>query len=258
MESIKVGLLGLGVVGGGTWKVLARNAREIARRAGRNIEVTRVAVRDVAKARKLLGPDVAVGADPFEVVRDPSIDIVIELIGGYGIAKALVLEAIAAGKHVVTANKALLAVHGTGPDNVFVVGTQGTVLHFDGATWTRESLDFNLPRPLRGVWAFADGGALAVGRGLDLYRRRATGVWASQNTTFGPMDFNDVAQLGDRALAVGDYAPLAGLTGAARQAKVDQLCTAEAERTLRGVREDIQRKLDQKLAREQLQPGRAE
>ncbi len=108
----------------------------------------------------------------------------------------------------------LLAVHGTGPDNVFVVGTQGTVLHFDGATWTRESLDFNLPRPLRGVWAFADGGALAVGRGLDLYRRRATGVWASQNTTFGPMDFNDVAQLGDRALAVGDYAPLAGLTGA--------------------------------------------
>ena len=113
MESIKVGLLGLGVVGGGTWKVLARNAREIARRAGRNIEVTRVAVRDVSKARKLLGPDVAVGADPFEVVRDPSIDIVVELIGGDTLARELVLEAIAQGKHVVTANKALLAKHGS-------------------------------------------------------------------------------------------------------------------------------------------------
>ena len=82
MDSIKVGLLGLGVVGGGTYKVLARNAQEIARRAGRKIEVTRVAVRDVAKARKLLGSALAVGVDPFEVVRDPSIDIVVELIGG--------------------------------------------------------------------------------------------------------------------------------------------------------------------------------
>jgi len=105
MESIKVGLLGLGVVGGGTWKVLARNAREIARRAGRHIEVSRVAVRDVAKARKLLGPDVAVGADPFEVVRDPSINIVVELIGGDTLARELVLEAIAQGKHVVTATR---------------------------------------------------------------------------------------------------------------------------------------------------------
>ncbi|MCF8170888.1 MAG: homoserine dehydrogenase, partial [Candidatus Methylopumilus sp.] len=113
MDSIKVGLLGLGVVGGGTYKVLARNAQEIARRAGRKIEVTRVAVRDVAKARKLLGADILVGTDPHAVVRDPSIDIVVELIGGDTLALELVLEAIAQGKHVVTANKALLAKHGT-------------------------------------------------------------------------------------------------------------------------------------------------
>ena len=101
MESIKVGLLGLGVVGGGTWKVLARNAGEISRRAGRSIEVTRVAVRDIAKARTLLGQAVELGTDPFEVVRDPSIDIVVELIGGDTLARELVLEAIAQGKHVV-------------------------------------------------------------------------------------------------------------------------------------------------------------
>ena len=71
MDSIKVGLLGLGVVGGGTYKVLARNAQEIARRAGRKIEVTQVAVRDVAKARNLLGADILVGTDPHAVVRDP-------------------------------------------------------------------------------------------------------------------------------------------------------------------------------------------
>ena len=131
MESIKVGLLGLGVVGGGTWKVLARNAREIARRAGRNIEVTRVAVRDVAKARKLLGPDVAVGADPFEVVRDPSIDIVVELIGGDTLARELVLEAIAQGKHVVTANKALLAKHGS---EIFAAASaRGVMVAFEAA-----------------------------------------------------------------------------------------------------------------------------
>ena len=131
MESIKVGLLGLGVVGGGTWKVLARNAREIARRAGRNIEVTRVAVRDVAKARKLLGPDVAVGADPFEVVRDPAIDIVVELIGGDTVARELVLEAIAQGKHVVTANKALLAKHGS---EIFAAASaRGVMVAFEAA-----------------------------------------------------------------------------------------------------------------------------
>ncbi len=131
MESIKVGLLGLGVVGGGTWKVLARNAREIARRAGRHIEVSRVAVRDVAKARKLLGPDVAVGADPFEVVRDPSINIVVELIGGDMLARELVLEAIAQGKHVVTANKALLAKHG---NEIFAAASaRGVMVAFEAA-----------------------------------------------------------------------------------------------------------------------------
>ena len=131
MESIKVGLLGLGVVGGGTWKVLARNAKEIERSAGRRIEVTRVAVRDVAKARKLLGPDVAVGADPHEVVRDPSIDIVVELIGGDTLARQLVLEAISQGKHVVTANKALLAKHGS---EIFAAASaRGVMVAFEAA-----------------------------------------------------------------------------------------------------------------------------
>ena len=131
MDSIKVGLLGLGVVGGGTWKVLARNAQEIARRAGRKIEVTRVAVRDVEKARKLLGAGVLVGADPFAVVRDPSLDIVVELIGGDTLARELVLEAIAQGKHVVTANKALLAKYGT---EIFAAASaKGVMVAFEAA-----------------------------------------------------------------------------------------------------------------------------
>ncbi|MEI8400177.1 MAG: homoserine dehydrogenase [Alcaligenaceae bacterium] len=131
MDSIKVGLLGLGVVGGGTYKVLARNAQEIARRAGRKIEVTRVAVRDVAKARKLLGADLLVGTDPYAVVRDPSIDIVVELIGGDTLALELVLEAIAQGKHVVTANKALLAKHGT---EIFAAASaRGVMVAFEAA-----------------------------------------------------------------------------------------------------------------------------
>jgi homoserine dehydrogenase len=131
MESIKVGLLGLGVVGGGTWKVLARNAGEISRRAGRSIEVTRVAVRDIAKARNLLGTSVNVSADPFSVVRDPSIDIVVELIGGDTLARELVLEAIAQGKHVVTANKALLAKHGT---EIFAAASaKGVMVAFEAA-----------------------------------------------------------------------------------------------------------------------------
>jgi len=131
MESIKVGLLGLGVVGGGTWKVLARNAGEISRRAGRNIEVTHVAVRDLAKARTLLGDAVELGTDPFAVVRDPSIDIVVELIGGDTLARELVLEAIAHGKHVVTANKALLAKYGT---EIFAAASaKGVMVAFEAA-----------------------------------------------------------------------------------------------------------------------------
>ena len=131
MDSIKVGLLGLGVVGGGTWKVLRRNALEIARRAGQTIEVTRIAVRDIAKARALVGTAIKVDADPYGLVRDPSIDIVVELMGGDTLARELVLEAIAQGKHVVTANKALLAKHGT---EIFAAASaKGVVVAFEAA-----------------------------------------------------------------------------------------------------------------------------
>lgn len=113
MKPIQVGLLGMGTVGSGTFNVLQRNQEEIKRRAGRGIEISMVADLDIAKAQALCAPHVKVVSDARQVIADPDIDIVVELIGGYGIAKALVLEAIAAGKHVVTANKALLAVHGT-------------------------------------------------------------------------------------------------------------------------------------------------
>jgi len=113
LSPIRVGLLGIGTVGSGTFNVLMRNQEEIRRRVGRGIEITMVADLDVARARALVGDGVRVVDDARQVVASPDIDIVIELIGGYGIAKALVLEAIESGKHVVTANKALLAVHGT-------------------------------------------------------------------------------------------------------------------------------------------------
>jgi homoserine dehydrogenase len=113
MKPIQVGLLGIGTVGGGTFNVLKRNQEEIKRRAGRGIAITMVADLDTARAQQIVGPDVQVVADARAVIANPDIEIVIELIGGYGIAKTLVMEAIAAGKHVVTANKALLAVHGT-------------------------------------------------------------------------------------------------------------------------------------------------
>ena len=113
MKAIQVGLLGIGTVGGGTFNVLQRNQEEIKRRAGRGIEIGMVADLDTERARGLVGPGVTVVGDAREVIANPDIEIVIELIGGYGIAKTLVMEAIAAGKHVVTANKALLAVHGT-------------------------------------------------------------------------------------------------------------------------------------------------
>ena len=113
MQAMRVGLLGIGTVGGGTYNVLTRNAEEITRRAGRPIEITVVADKDVARAQELTGGKVKVIDDAFAVVTDPNVDIVIELIGGYGVAKELVLKAIENGKHVITANKALLAVHGT-------------------------------------------------------------------------------------------------------------------------------------------------
>src|SRR5690554_3259056 len=112
MSPIKVGLLGLGVVGGGTWKVLNQNADEITRRAGRGIEVVAVAVRDVEKARSLVGDQVQITTDGMDIVRNPDIDVVVELVGGETLAKDWVMEAIAQGKHVVTANKAFLANHG--------------------------------------------------------------------------------------------------------------------------------------------------
>ncbi|MCX7891930.1 MAG: homoserine dehydrogenase [Burkholderiales bacterium] len=112
MRPINVGLLGIGTVGGGTWTVLNRNREEIQRRAGREIRIAMVADQDVAKAERITGGAATVVADAREVVGHPDIDIVVELIGGYGIAKELVLAAIASGKHVVTANKALLALHG--------------------------------------------------------------------------------------------------------------------------------------------------
>ena len=131
IKPIQVGLLGIGTVGSGTFKVLQRNQAEIRRRAGRGIEITMVADLDVARARAIVGPDIAVVDDARRVIANPDIDIVIELIGGYGIAKALVLEAIAAGKHVVTANKALLAVHGT---EIFeAASAKGVVVAFEAA-----------------------------------------------------------------------------------------------------------------------------
>lgn len=113
MEPIKVGLLGFGTVGSGTFTVLRRNQEEIKRRAGRGIEISRIAVRMPAKAEAATAQGIAVTDDFNAVVDDPSIAIVCEMIGGTGFARELVLRAIANGKHVVTANKALLAVHGT-------------------------------------------------------------------------------------------------------------------------------------------------
>lgn len=110
MKSVKVGICGLGTVGGGTFNVLKRNAEEIARRAGCTIEVAQIAARDTNPKCDTTGTPIT--ADVFELVTNPEIDVVVELIGGYTIAKELVLKAIERGKHVVTANKALIAVHG--------------------------------------------------------------------------------------------------------------------------------------------------
>jgi homoserine dehydrogenase len=112
IKPINVGLLGIGTVGGGTFTVLQRNEEEITRRAGRPIRITMVADKNVELAKKVTGGACRVTDDAFAVVADPEVDIVIELIGGYGVAKELVMKAIANGKHVVTANKALLATHG--------------------------------------------------------------------------------------------------------------------------------------------------
>ncbi|MBW9333381.1 MULTISPECIES: homoserine dehydrogenase [Herbaspirillum] len=131
MKSIKVGLLGIGTVGSGTFNVLQRNQQEIARRAGRGIEITMVAARNTARATELTQGQVKVVNDGNLVVNDPEIDIVVELIGGDDIARDLVLKAIANGKHVVTANKALIAKHG---NEIFKAAQEkGVMVAFEAA-----------------------------------------------------------------------------------------------------------------------------
>ena len=131
LTPIKVGLLGIGTVGSGVFNVLQRNQEEILRRAGRGIDIAMVADLDTARAQAVVGPNVQVVNDARAVIANPEIDIVIELIGGYGIAKQLVLEAIEAGKHVVTANKALIAVHGT---EIFAAAhRKGVMVAFEAA-----------------------------------------------------------------------------------------------------------------------------
>ncbi|MDD4881443.1 MAG: homoserine dehydrogenase [Gallionellaceae bacterium] len=131
MKPINVGLLGIGTVGGGTWTVLNRNEEEITRRAGRPIRISHVADRNLEHARTLTGGKAKVTDDAYAVVNDPEVDIVVELIGGYTVAKDLVLKAIENGKHVVTANKALLAVHG---NEIFAAAQQkGVMVAFEAA-----------------------------------------------------------------------------------------------------------------------------
>lgn len=131
MKPMKVGLLGLGIVGGGTLTVLRRNAAEITRRAGREILVTMAAVRDLEKALKYAADDMQLTDNPFAIIDNPDIDIVVEMMGGVTLAKDLILMAIARGKHVVTANKALIANHGT---EIFAAAQQhGVMVAFEAA-----------------------------------------------------------------------------------------------------------------------------
>jgi len=131
MKPINIGLLGIGTVGGGTFAVLRRNQEEITRRAGRAITLKVVADKDLDRARRIVGEAAAVTADAMSVIKDPDVDIVVELIGGTTVAKDLIMEAIAHGKHVVTANKALLAQHGT---EIFSAAqSKGVMVAFEGA-----------------------------------------------------------------------------------------------------------------------------
>lgn len=131
MKPIKVGLLGIGTVGAGTFKVLKRNQEEIIRRAGRPIEISMLFARNLERAREITNGECEIVTDGNLVVNNPEIDIVVELIGGYGIAKDLVLKAIANGKHVVTANKALLATHG---NEIFSAAQEkGVMVAFEAA-----------------------------------------------------------------------------------------------------------------------------
>ncbi len=125
MEAVKVGLLGLGTVGGGTVTVLSRNAEEITRRAGRGIQVVQAAARDINKPRNCDTSGIDLTTDPEAVVNNPDIQIVVELIGGDGLARDMVMKAIANGKHVVTANKALIAKHG---NEIFAAAQEKSVM----------------------------------------------------------------------------------------------------------------------------------
>ena len=131
MEPVKVGLLGLGTVGGGTVNVLKRNGQEIARRAGRGIEITQASARDLKKKRICDTTGIHLTLDPFEIVSNPYVDIVVELIGGDTMARDLVMQAIDNGKHVVTANKALIAKHG---NEIFAKARdKGVIVAFEAA-----------------------------------------------------------------------------------------------------------------------------
>ncbi|MDD5296733.1 MAG: homoserine dehydrogenase [Rhodocyclaceae bacterium] len=131
MKPINVGLLGIGTVGGGTFAVLKRNEEEITRRAGRPIRISVVADKNLALANQVTGGACRVTDDAFAVVSDPEVDIVVELIGGYGVARQLVMKAIENGKHVVTANKALLATHG---NEIFAAASaKGVIVAFEAA-----------------------------------------------------------------------------------------------------------------------------
>ncbi len=124
MKPVKVGVLGLGTVGGGTVNVLKRNAQEISRRAGRDIIVTRASARDLTRKRICSTEGITLSSDPLDIINDPEIEIVLELIGGTTLAKDLVLQAIANGKHIVTANKALIALHG---NEIFAAASKANV-----------------------------------------------------------------------------------------------------------------------------------
>jgi homoserine dehydrogenase len=131
MNPVKIGLLGIGTVGSGTFRVLERNHEEITRRAGRRIEIAWVAARDRERARAIVGPHVPIVADAVGAVADPEIDIVVEVIGGTTVAKDAIFAAIEHGKHIVTANKALLALHG---NEIFAAASARNVMvAFEGA-----------------------------------------------------------------------------------------------------------------------------
>ena len=131
MKPVKVGVLGLGTVGGGTVNVLKRNAAEIARRAGREIIITRASAKDLDKQRICDTQGIILTTDPMDIINDPKIDIVLELIGGAGPGKDMVLKAIENGKHVVTANKSLIALHG---NEIFAKASEkGVIVAFEAA-----------------------------------------------------------------------------------------------------------------------------